>query len=299
MAAAIRAIKTDVSAQSVVDRLDELPTLPTIVYELSKVINDPMSSTSHIEKIMANDQSLTTKVLKLANSAYYAIPGGVSSLQRAIAYIGYDTIHQLVLSASVITALDAKSSASFDLTKFWKHAIGVAMASEATANFVHYKSPADLFTCGLLHDMGKVATYIIAPDVFIEIVTTAREKSISYSEAEEFLSAPKHAYIGRELANKWRLPSLIQSSAYHHHQGEPGLRMSLSSEMNVVVDIVYLSNLLIHALQFGDSGHSKVLGVPREVLERMRLSQDKLKELIVKIREAIASAENFLKIIGG
>src|SRR4051812_46579450 len=97
------------SSFQIADRLDELPTLPTIVYELSKVINDPMSSTADIEHIMAGDQSMTAKVLRLANSAYYAIPGGVANLQRAIAYIGYDAIHQLVLSASIINALDAKS----------------------------------------------------------------------------------------------------------------------------------------------------------------------------------------------
>ena len=54
-------------------KLDELPTLPSVIYELNRVINDPMSSTSDVERLMANDQSLTTKVLKLANSAYYAI----------------------------------------------------------------------------------------------------------------------------------------------------------------------------------------------------------------------------------
>src|SRR5476651_2412480 len=116
-----------INPKAIVDRLDELPTLPTIVYELSRVINDPMSSTSEIEKIMANDQSLTTKVLKLANSAYYAIPGGVTSLQRAIAYIGFDAINQLVLSASIMKALDAKASANFEPMQFWKHSIGVAM----------------------------------------------------------------------------------------------------------------------------------------------------------------------------
>ncbi len=286
------------NAQSIVDRLDELPTLPTIVYELSRVINDPMSSTGDIQKIMSNDQSLTTKVLKLANSAYYAIPGGVTSLQRAIGYIGYDTIHQLVLSASIITALDAKSSNAFDLTQFWKHAIGVAMTAETTARFVSYKTPSDLFTCGLVHDMGKVASYIIAPDVFGETIAFAKANGLSLHEAEEQMAAPKHTVIGRELASKWRLPAIIQASAAHHHQREANLRGGLSSEMNNIVDIVYLSNLLIHALQFGNSGHSKVLGVPKDLLERLRITPDGLKELILKIRDSIKDAENFLKIIG-
>lgn len=285
-------------SQTIVDGLDELPTLPTIVYELSRVINDPMSSTGDVERIMANDQSLTVKVLKLANSAYYAIPGGVTSLQRAIGYIGYDTIHQLVLSASIVKALDTKSSDQFDLNQFWKHALGVAMAAETTARFVHYKTPSDLFTCGLLHDMGKVAAYIVAPDVFLETIAVAQEHGLSLHEAEEKLGAPSHTVIGRELALKWRLPALIQASAAHHHQKETSLRLGLSSEMNNVIDIIYLSNLLIHALQFGHSGHTKVLGVPKDLLERMSLTPEELKDLIAEIRASIVNVDNFLKIVG-
>jgi len=286
--------------QMIVDRLDELPTLPSIVYELSRVINDPMSSTSDVERIMANDQSLTTKVLRLANSAYYAIPGGVSNLQRAIAYIGYDTIHQLVLSASIIKALDTGGdNHDFDLKQFWRHSLGVAMAAETVARHVGYKTPADLFTCGLVHDMGKVAIYLIAPDSFSASVAFARDKGLSLLEAEELLESPKHTFIGAQLALKWRLPTQIQAVAGHHHQKAPNLRGGLSSEMSLVVDIVYLSNLLVHALQFGHSGHSKVLGVPKDVLERMHLNPDKLKDLIASIKDSITSAENFLKIIGG
>lgn len=287
------------SGHQIADRLDELPTLPSIVYELSRVINDPMSSTSDVEKIMANDQSLTTKVLRLANSAYYAIPGGVSNLQRAIAYIGYDTIHQLVLSASIIQALESKGSAFFDLNQFWKHSIGVAMASETTAHFVRYKTPADLFTCGLVHDMGKVAMYIISPETIAGIIGRARSSTISFSESEELEEAPRHTQIGHQLACKWRLPASIQAVAGQHHQKDRDLRGGLSSEMNLVVDIVYLANLLIHALRFGNSGHDKINGVPKELLERMHLGPDDLKGLIAKIKESIASAENFLKIIGG
>ena len=118
------------SQEQVLKSLEELPTLPTVVYELTKIINDPMSSTQEVEEVMQNDMSLTTRVLKLANSAYYAIPGGVSSLSRAIAYIGFDTVNQLVLSASIIDALELKSPTDFDVNSFWKHSIGVGIASE-------------------------------------------------------------------------------------------------------------------------------------------------------------------------
>lgn len=285
-------------SHSIAAQLDELPTLPTIVYELSRVINDPMSSTAKIEKIMANDQSLTTKVLRLANSAYYAIPGGVTSLQRAIAYIGFDTINQLVLSASIMKALNVKSAKGFEPTQFWKHSIGVAMAAETTAKFVKHKNPSDLFTCGLVHDMGKIALFIITPDMFAATLDHAKSKNLTVAEAEAALSAPKHTTIGRDLALKWKLPQLIQMSVMHHHQSNPIARGAISQEMNLIVDIVYVANLLIHALHFGNSGSAKINNVPKDVIDRLSLNPEKLKTLIAQIKTSIASADNFLKIIG-
>lgn len=282
------------------DKLDELPTLPSIVYELSRVINDPMSSTRDIEKVMANDQSMTAKVLKLANSAYYAIPGGVSSLQRAVAYIGYDAIQQLVLSASIIQALSpAAGSAQFDLNQFWKHSVGVAMAAEAVGRATGYKSPSDLFTCGLVHDMGKVAIYIVAPELFLETIAHAQEKNLSLHDAEEATGLPRHTHVGHMLAVRWRLPSHLQAVIQHHHQKDQALRGALSSELNNVVDNVYLANLLIHALKFGNSGHSQAIGVPKSLMDRMYLTPEKLKDLLGKVKDAIGNADNFLKIIGG
>ncbi len=288
-----------IETQDIISRLDDLPTLPTIVYELSRVINDPMSSINEVESIMRNDPSLTGRVLKLANSAYYAIPGGVSSLQRAIGYIGYDSINQLVLSCSVIKALDAGAKPFFEPVQFWRHSLGVAMAAEATAQFVQYKTPSDLFTCGLIHDLGKIALFIIAPELFEETIQLAKDKRLTIFEAELELGYPQHTVIGRELAQKWKLPTIIQASAQHHHQRDLSLRSGVSPELNQVVDIIFFSNLLVQAFQFGNSGHGKVLGVPKDILERLHIDPNQLKELIAKIKVSISSAEAFLKIIEG
>ncbi|MGE3387961.1 MAG: HDOD domain-containing protein [Bdellovibrionales bacterium] len=283
-----------------INRLDELPTLPTIVHELSQVINDPMSSTAEVEKLMANDQSMTTKVLKLVNSAYYAIPGGVSTLARAIAYLGFDTVHQLVLSASILDALSTDKKTSFDLNEFWKHSLGVAVAAETIAKFVHHPLPADLFTCGLVHDMGKVATFTLASDEFLVVVDHANEHKISFAEAEQVLEYPRHTVIGNKLATKWSLPSQIQAVAKHHHQADPGLRGGLSGDLNRSVDIVFLANLLTHALKFGNSGHQKILGAPVEVMERLAINpQGDLKKLLLEIKGGLDRAADFLRVLGG
>lgn len=285
--------------EAIVAKLEELPTLPSIVYELSRTINDPMSSTSDVEKLMANDQSLTAKVLKLTNSAYYAIPGGVSSLSRAIAYIGFDTVNQLVLCASILKALETKGPQRFDMNEFWKHSMGVAIAAETVAKFVRHPLPADLFTCGLVHDMGKVALYTIDVESMLLIVKTAKAEQLSYSDAENKLGLPSHTVIGQLLAQRWQLPPKIQSVIKHHHSKETAAR-ELTDEQNLNVDIVYLANLLTHALKFGNSGHDKVFGAPKETLERMTIDPDRdFKTLLQEIKVSLDKAQDFLRVLGG
>ena len=285
---------------SIASRLEELPTLPAIVYELSKVINDPMSSTTDVEKIMANDVGLTAKVLRLVNSAYYAIPGGVSSLSRAIGYIGFDTVNQLVLSASILKALETKGPQKYDMNEFWKHSIGVAIASETIAKYVNHPMPADLFTCGLVHDMGKVALYTLEQDTMLQIVLAAEEKGISYHEAEVALGLPTHTMIGQMLAQKWQLPQAIHACIAHHHAKDLNQRNGTKSDLHRNIDIVMLGNLLVHALKFGKSGHAKILGAPKEVLERLSLNPDAdLKPLLTDIRNNLDQASEFLRVLGG
>lgn len=281
-------------------KLDELPTLPSIVYELNEVINDPMSSTKDVEKIMANDVSMTTKVLKLANSAYYAIPGGVSSLSRAIAYIGFDTIQQLVLSASILQALETKGPTEFDMNEFWKHSIGVGIAGETIAKHLNHPLPADIFTCGLVHDMGKIALFVCDEDAMMTISKYAIENKMSFAEAEIALEAPKHTFVGKMLAEKWELPNQLKSSIALHHEKEPSKRGPISAELNQTIDIIYLANLLIHALKFGNSGHQKVLGAPKDVMGRLMINMDKDFKLLIKsIKDNLDKASDFIKIIGG
>jgi HD-like signal output (HDOD) protein len=289
---------TPLTPDVILSRLDELPTLPTIVYELSQVINDPMSSTSDVEKIMANDPSLTATVLRLVNSSYYAIPGGVSSLARAIGYIGFDTVNQLVLSASILKALEVKKPARFDLNEFWKHAIGVGVAAETIANFVNHAMPADLFTCGLVHDMGKIALYTLEPDLMVSVYQKCEADGMSYLEAEGALGLVPHVQIGSMLAKKWALPLGIQEAIRHHHEKEHGARGGLTADAHRNIDIVYLSNLLVHALKFGYSGHARVLGAPRETLERLALNPDQdLKTLLHEIKNNLNKASDFLRIL--
>ncbi|OQW50724.1 MAG: hypothetical protein A4S09_11245 [Proteobacteria bacterium SG_bin7] len=277
--------------------LDSLPTLPTVVYELTELINDPMSSTSEIEKIMVNDQALTTRILRLVNSAYYAIPGGVTTVSRAIAYLGFDTVNQLVLGSAIMDSLQCENAEAFDLNKFWQHSLGVAMGAESIAKFVRLQKQTDVFTAGLIHDMGKIALAQISPQTLVTSVAYAKEKQTSLEEAERQTGSPIHTEIGAFLAKKWKLPSTIEACVKYHHTFDPARRGGLTAENNKLVDIITLSNLLIHALKFGNSGHDRIEGAPKPLLDRLGIQPDQIKTLVGKIKDSLANADSFLQIL--
>ena len=284
----------------IVSKIDELPTLPTVIYELSRIINDPMSSTNDIEKIMENDISITTKVLKLANSAYYAIPGGVTSLSRAIAYLGFDTVNQLILSSSIISALEFEGDTEFDMNDFWKHCIGVGIAAEVIAKEVNHPMPSDLFTSGLVHDMGKIALFSMQPDSLLEVKENALDKNLSYIDSEKDLDIFTHTKVGGMLAKKWQLPPVMLACIEYHHNKIPNARGGISADLSQSVDIVFLANILIHALQFGNSGHNKRAGAPKDLMERLTIDPTEgFKSLLLKIKNSLGQADEFIRVIGG
>ncbi len=279
------------------EKVKDLPSLPTVVMRLSQLIADPMSSTQQVQDLMSQDQAITAKVLALANSAYYAIPGGVSTLQRAIAYLGFDTVHQLVLAASVFKALKVDKMSSFRFNDFWRHGMGVAVASEVIAKELHLHNPSEVFTCGLLHDMGKLAILKIDQDYLEQLCETAIRNKQTFYEAEQDAGILKHTKVGFILAEHWKLPRSIQNCILYHHERNMVARQKLGDEMNQYIDIVMIANLLIHALYFGDSGYKVVPPCPKEVLMRLGIKPENLAEIVMKFKEPLSKANGFLNVL--
>ena len=286
-----------ISYNDLQERLNDLPTLPTVVQELNRIIADPMSTIKDVEEVMLQDQSLTTKVLTLANSAYYAIPGGVSNLSRAIGFLGFDTVHQLVIAASVFSTLKITGETSFDLIQFWKHSIGVAIVAESIAAKIGHKQSSDLFTCGLGHDMGKIAIAMLDKEILEDISAYANAENMSFIQAERALENMPHTRIGKILSEKWRLPLPVQNCVLYHHEANLQLRSGLSTEMHQYVDIVYLANCLVGTIRFGNSGYKKASKLPKEILERLNIKPEEIGAMVKEFKEPLQKAESFLKIL--
>ena len=137
--------------------LESLPTLPIVALRLGELIHSRRSSVQQVAEVLRADPSLSAKLLRLVNSAYFGIPGGVTDVARAIPFVGFNTIYQLVLSVSVLDTLKTPSGLDFDPRALWLHSLAVASTARVLGEDLHHADPGSLFTAGLLHDMGKIA----------------------------------------------------------------------------------------------------------------------------------------------
>lgn len=276
------------------ERLKEIPTLPVVAMRVSELINDPKSSSSEIAELLKKDQALTARLLKLANSSYYAIPGGVTDVQRALAFLGFNTLAQLVLSLSVMSMFTDLEGADLSMNEFWRHALGVAVCSEILAKHSQYPRPEEAFTCGLLHDIGKLVLFKLDPQRFIQTARTALERKCSFHEIEKEKDFPTHTELGEAVTEKWGLPKMICIAARSHHLNSSQISTIEDDFEKILVAIVQISNQICIKNKIGKSGDCSKGFVSRELLQIVDLEENSLSQIENHLSNRMEIAGAFL-----
>ena len=200
------------------DRIRELPSLPAIVLEVNRILQNLETPTDQLAHIIETDQTMVLKILKLVNSSFYGVPSKISNIASAIILLGFNTIRHAVVSVSVINAFSLKNKLKgFNIQDFWRHSLAVALTSKHLADKVDKSLSSECFTAGLLHDIGKLILCEYFPELFEKIWLRTVENAISFHDAEEMESPVGHAEVGAYLAQKWLLPQPLIEGIRHHH----------------------------------------------------------------------------------
>ncbi len=234
-------------------KLKEIPTLSAVAAQLNQMLRDPQVSTKRIVEVLSTDQVLVSQILKVANSSYYAVPGGVKNIQKALNFMGMNTITQMVLGVSVHSLFKERKSANFSLTEFWRHALGVAVCAQVIAKRTRLVDAEEAFTAGLLHDVGKLGLYQANPSAFDTLVTLARETNGSFYANEGEMN---HAVLGAILGEMWGLPPVLRTAIRYHHAEESELEAVnfLQGDAKPMIRTVRLANAIVNEQKIGASG---------------------------------------------
>jgi putative nucleotidyltransferase with HDIG domain len=225
-----------------IDRIEDIPTLPTIVFELNAYLQDPDTSIKTVCDTIEKDQAITLKILKLVNSAFYGFKTKISDLRNAIVLLGYNSVRNAIVSLSIIHTFSKRVALmDFDISQFWKHSLAVAVTSKNIAQLSKKESPDNCFVGGLLHDTGKVILAQYFPELFEKVWITLQNEHLSFYEAEQKELPIDHTKIGAHLASKWQLPAGLVEAIRWHHEFRPD-----SKNANFVQN-VYLANIIVNS----------------------------------------------------
>jgi putative nucleotidyltransferase with HDIG domain len=218
----------DTTLRHKISTIQDLPTLPRIASQVLEMASDPEFSAAALEGILTKDPSLSAKVLRVANSAYYSPRYPVDNLRRATLVLGTREIQQVVLSLSVFNMFQPEPGQKiFNRDEFWRHSAQTAVLAQAFLARLKTLSerplPAEgdaVFCAGLLHDLGKIVMDQYFHDDFMKALQKAEAEFLPQLEAEMEVFGADHTVIGARLAQSWKLPSNLASGIRFHHHPE-------------------------------------------------------------------------------
>ena len=230
---------------AIIEKIESMPTLPTVAFQVMEITGDSNSSANDLMKIISPDISLTTKILKIANSPFYGLTREISSLQHAVTVLGFKEIRNLVISTVAFESFkNLRQNKKFDINKFWMHSFYCALAAKIIAGDLKNGSN-ELFVAGLVHDIGKLAMYITFPVEFIMQIEMMSPVKIKYTafEAEKDVFGMTHDEVGMKLLKKWMFPdSLLTAVGYHHRPQE-------ADKKSPFPIIVHVADILTHVYE--------------------------------------------------
>ncbi len=268
------------------EEVDNLPTLPVIVQQIQSLLASPRSSMAQIATVIARDQAISTKVVRLINSAFYGLGQPVSSIQQAIVLLGLTTVKNLVVGVSIVKTFDKAGTASlFDREKFWMHCFACAMGAKALAKRLGLEEPEDYFLAGLLHDIGVLILDQYAHHEFVDILQKAIRGKRDYSAVEKEVMGITHGEIGEILASKWKIPLFLSQSMRHHHVPlfqNPELSASLDK-----IAMVHIADYqaIVHGIGMGIACPASACSA--EAMRRFSISQTMLDEVFAGIEKEV------------
>ena len=240
----------DLIKTRILNKMQDIKSFPQFVLETMKKLNDPGSNAADVAQSLSRDEGLVLRILKLANSAAYGMTRNISNISEAIALLGYKSVSNIVLAATVYSAMDkGLSGYALDRGELWRHSLMVAYTSRHLAKLTEKVSTEDAYVGGLLHDIGKVILNDYVRFGYGIIVKMVEEKHIPFTEAETQVLGFDHAAIGEILIEKWEMPEFYRIAvAYHHKPNElPEDKM----QYQPLLDVVTLANTICLMLGIG------------------------------------------------
>ena len=199
-----------------INRISTLAAMPQVVLQLLDAMHDEKSSPASLEQILESDPALSSKILSLANSAYYGLRQKITTIRRAVVILGFRELELLTLGSGLAEIFDiTRVPQGFDGEALWLHCLGVSWMGRELALAARYEPPDEIMMAGLLHDLGKLILATQFQKEFSALLNLALQ-DVPFYQAEKKMKL-EHTQVGFMLAEKWGLPDVHATVIRDHH----------------------------------------------------------------------------------
>ncbi len=264
-ACAVQDLFANPSLQRIVSQISTLPSVPVLYQKVIEELSHPDASINQVGEIVAQDTSMTARVLQLTNSAFFGLPRKISDPVEAARLLGIDTLKSLILATHLFQEFSDHQFRGFSMTAQWDHSLVTARyASLITNAAVDDKNiEGEAVVAGLLHDVGKLVFVQYLPDAYRKILDITVQTGASDWQAECEVLDASHAEVGAYLLGLWGLPStIVEAVAFHH---EPG---HFEGQAFTLLTAVHVANVLAHESE-ADRGRDQANQIDEEYLTRI------------------------------
>jgi len=268
-----------------VNGVTALATLPEVTTQIITTVENPRSSVGQLHKIISHDPSLSSRILKVVNSAFYGVSGQIGSVERAIVLLGLTAVKNIAVAASLGQLFrGAKLGEGFSAKDLWSHCIAVGVTAREVARKTKMGNSDEAFLAGLIHDVGILVALQTWPEKIQTICSTAKKSGGNFCEIERQILGVDHQALGRGLAEHWKFTKACQLVAGFHH-----IPSELEEDCPQVY-AVHIADTLCCQIDKGFNLTARGQEIDPAALTKLGIDEPQLEEIKANMSESISSA---------
>jgi HD-like signal output (HDOD) protein len=271
---------------------ENLPTLPTVVFQLHKVLDDELAGAAEVAAIVERDPSLTARLLRAANSPAFSRGGvRIGSVAAAVARLGVTQVRGICIVLAVVKAFRSHTG-GLDHQAFWVHSAAVGMTAKRLWEVFgkdRMITSDDLYVAGLLHDAGLLVLEQHFQAEYVEVREALSLLGGRLWQMEEQHLGMDHGAVGGLLLGRWSLPQFIgEAVTNHHHPHQAG------DQFQEICRVVQAAEVLCTecGARLDEEGQADCSAA--DVLTEMGASESELETIVVEIPKLAERAAHFL-----
>ncbi len=276
--------------EELVKGVQDLVPLPKAYIRIQELVNDPDSSLDDVTKVIVNDAALTSRILRIANSAYMALASKVDTVARAVQVLGLNQVHDLALAGAAVGSLTKIKTPSLNIGDFWRRSVYCAVVARIICKQQKISSPERLFVSGLLHDTGHLLLAYRQPERYAEMRTESITTKMSMATIEQNELGFTYAELGAALLNNWQLPETIIAPVQHHVLDVAAMPIEQRAE----TAILHVSAVIARAAMWRSEADEPVPEFDPAALQQYDIDDKIIESIMQEADEAVIEAMTLL-----